>query len=276
MLVTMVAFAGAQYHGGPPVYEQQQQQPQYEVEQYQEPQEYQQPRPRSFQQPRAYQPPEQSLPIPAILMHKQALSTDGAFNYAFSADNGLKQGETIAPDGSRQGQYSYVDPTGNTIKVRYVADKNGFRVIEGDHLPQPPSVPAPAAPQYSAPRPAPAYRPPQQTYSPPPQAYSPPPQQAYSAPPSPPPQAYNPPPQAYNPPPPPPPPQYRAEPAPQYQSPRSPTLTSLGGQQGPQVFQSTAPATFPQAQPQRYNAGPRQAEKEPHSFGGGYAFEFGG
>lgn len=39
--------------------------------------------------------------LPLILMHKQALSQDGQFNYAFAADNGLKQGESISPDGSR-------------------------------------------------------------------------------------------------------------------------------------------------------------------------------
>lgn len=37
-----------------------------------------------------------------ILNHKQALGTDGSFNYAFNADNGIQQGESINPDGSRQ------------------------------------------------------------------------------------------------------------------------------------------------------------------------------
>ncbi|KAL1461717.1 hypothetical protein WDU94_013589 [Cyamophila willieti] len=54
-------------------------------------------------------------------MHKQALGTDGTFNYAFAADNGLKQGESINPDGTRIGAYSYVDPNGQTISVKYSA-----------------------------------------------------------------------------------------------------------------------------------------------------------
>lgn len=61
--------------------------------------------------------------FPQILMHKQALGTDGTFNYAFAADNGLKQGESINPDGTRIGAYSYVDPDGQTISVKYSAGK---------------------------------------------------------------------------------------------------------------------------------------------------------
>ncbi|XP_039282103.1 uncharacterized protein LOC111059889 isoform X2 [Nilaparvata lugens] len=87
-------------------------------------------------------------PLPLILMHKQALTHDGNFNYVFAADNGLKQGETISPDGSRQGSYSYVDPSGKTISVKYTAGKDGFKILEGDHIPKP--VPAlPVAPAYT-------------------------------------------------------------------------------------------------------------------------------
>ncbi|RZF32974.1 hypothetical protein LSTR_LSTR008687 [Laodelphax striatellus] len=87
-------------------------------------------------------------PLPLILMHKQALTHDGNFNYVFAADNGLKQGETISPDGSRQGSYSYVDPSGKTISVKYTAGKDGFKILEGDHIPKP--VPAlPVAPSYA-------------------------------------------------------------------------------------------------------------------------------
>ncbi|XP_059486870.1 endocuticle structural glycoprotein SgAbd-2-like [Neocloeon triangulifer] len=83
-----------------------------------------------------------------ILSHKQALGHDGSFKYSFAADNGLQQGESIAPDGSRVGSYSYVDPKGKTITVHYTADKNGFHV-QGDHLPKPvqPIHPVPATPQ---------------------------------------------------------------------------------------------------------------------------------
>ncbi|XP_014248458.1 cuticle protein 2-like [Cimex lectularius] len=77
-------------------------------------------------------------PPPAILMHKQALTQDGAFNFVFAAENGLKQGETIAPDGTRTGAYSYVDPSGQTVSVKYSAGKDGFKIIEGSHVPKTP------------------------------------------------------------------------------------------------------------------------------------------
>ncbi|KAI5705772.1 hypothetical protein M8J76_001687 [Diaphorina citri] len=76
--------------------------------------------------------------FPQILMHKQALGTDGTFNYAFAADNGLKQGESINPDGTRIGAYSYVDPNGQTISVKYSAGKEGFKILQGDHIPRAP------------------------------------------------------------------------------------------------------------------------------------------
>lgn len=73
---------------------------------------------------------------PQILSHKQSLNHDGNFKYAFAAENGLLQGETIAPDGSRTGAYAYVDPTGRKITVKYKAGKEGFKILEGDHIPK--------------------------------------------------------------------------------------------------------------------------------------------
>lgn len=35
------------------------------------------------------------------------------------------------------GSYSYMDPEGNIITLRYIADENGFQP-QGDHLPVPP------------------------------------------------------------------------------------------------------------------------------------------
>lgn len=76
--------------------------------------------------------------LPAILMHKQALQEDGGFQYAFAADNGLRQGESIRPDGSRTGAYSYTDPDGKEISVKYTAGRDGFRIVQGDHVPKAP------------------------------------------------------------------------------------------------------------------------------------------
>lgn len=79
-------------------------------------------------------------------MHKQAQTHDGGFKYAFAAENGLAQGEAIAPDGSRTGGYSYIDPNGKKITVKYTAGKDGFKILEGDHIPRAPQpVPAVAA-----------------------------------------------------------------------------------------------------------------------------------
>lgn len=99
----------------------------------------------------------QRTPPPQILTHKQALNHDGNFKYLFTSENGLAQGESIAPDGSRNGGYSYVDPTGRKISVKYTAGKEGFRILEADHLPK---APQPIAPLPAAQSPVPqAYRP---------------------------------------------------------------------------------------------------------------------
>lgn len=88
-------------------------------------------------------------------MHKQAQNHDGGFKYAFAAENGLAQGESIAPDGTRTGGYTYVDPNGKKISVKYTAGKEGFKILEGDHIPRAPLPVAPVAPQqpsYTAPQ----------------------------------------------------------------------------------------------------------------------------
>ncbi|KAJ8921974.1 hypothetical protein NQ315_008611 [Exocentrus adspersus] len=119
------------------------------------------PSPTPQYQPRQYDDSEQyyqrTPPPPQILTHKQALNHDGNFKYLFTSENGLAQGESIAPDGSRNGGYSYVDPTGRKISVKYTAGKEGFRILEADHLPKAPQpiAPLPAA-QNQVPQ---AYRP---------------------------------------------------------------------------------------------------------------------
>ena len=44
--------------------------------------------------------------------------------------------EKITADGERIGQYSYIDNDGKTITVKYTAGKDGFRILEGDHVPR--------------------------------------------------------------------------------------------------------------------------------------------
>merc|ERR1719312_1511240 len=48
-------------------------------------------------------------------------------------DLGIHQ--DVADDGVVTGQYSFTDPEGNTHFVRYVADDDGFRVLESNAVP---------------------------------------------------------------------------------------------------------------------------------------------
>merc|ERR1711890_162769 len=43
--------------------------------------------------------------------------------------------EESGGNNERIGQYSYVDDKGKTITVKYSAGVNGFRILEGDHIP---------------------------------------------------------------------------------------------------------------------------------------------
>uniref|UniRef100_A0A2A4K0W7 Uncharacterized protein n=1 Tax=Heliothis virescens TaxID=7102 RepID=A0A2A4K0W7_HELVI len=74
----------------------------------------------------------------AILHHKQSLTSDGAFRFEYASDNGLAAGEQIEPDGSRVGAYQYKDPSGQLVKLKYRAGKDGFQILEGSHLPKSP------------------------------------------------------------------------------------------------------------------------------------------
>ncbi|XP_065353315.1 activating signal cointegrator 1 complex subunit 2 homolog [Cloeon dipterum] len=69
----------------------------------------------------------------------------------YRTDDGHQRSEATDGQGNVRGEYSYVDPNGKTITVKYTAGKDGFKV-EGDHLPKAPAVPqapAPAAPQWN-------------------------------------------------------------------------------------------------------------------------------
>ncbi|XP_052754287.1 uncharacterized protein LOC113519266 isoform X2 [Galleria mellonella] len=78
-----------------------------------------------------------------ILHHKQALSSEGSFRFEYASDNGLAAGEVIEPDGSRVGSYQYKDPSGQIVKLKYKAGKDGFQILEGSHLPKSPEPVAP-------------------------------------------------------------------------------------------------------------------------------------
>merc|ERR1711892_1521495 len=61
---------------------------------------------------------------------------DGRFGSAYAQEDGSVFREETSADGERVGQYSYIDNDGKTITVRYTAGKDGFRILEGDHVPE--------------------------------------------------------------------------------------------------------------------------------------------
>ena len=59
----------------------------------------------------------------AILQEARYLSGDGSFGSAYVQDDGSEFKEETDAEGTRKGQYSYVDPTGKKITVQYTAGK---------------------------------------------------------------------------------------------------------------------------------------------------------
>merc|ERR1711899_188763 len=73
----------------------------------------------------------------AKILKEQRFDTgDGRFGSAFAQEDGTVFREETTADGERIGQYSYIDENGETITVRYTAGKDGFRILEGNHIPE--------------------------------------------------------------------------------------------------------------------------------------------
>jgi len=70
-----------------------------------------------------------------ILKEQRFNAGDGRFGSAFAQEDGIVYREETTADGERVGQYSYIDNDGKTITVRYTAGKDGFRILEGAHVP---------------------------------------------------------------------------------------------------------------------------------------------
>ncbi|KAL0808370.1 hypothetical protein ABMA28_012852 [Loxostege sticticalis] len=104
------------------------------------------PAPPVYPKPEPWRPPYQLTKEQqaAILHHKQALTSEGSFQFEYASDNGLAAGEVIQPDGSRIGGYQYKDPSGQIVKLKYKAGKEGFQILEGSHIPK---SPEPVPPQ---------------------------------------------------------------------------------------------------------------------------------
>merc|ERR1712098_167890 len=83
------------------------------------------------------QVPAEPLDVAAarILKEQRYNAGDGRFGSAYAQEDGTVSREETSADGERMGQYSYIDTQGNTVTVRYTAGKDGFRILEGDHVP---------------------------------------------------------------------------------------------------------------------------------------------
>merc|ERR1712209_19868 len=71
-----------------------------------------------------------------ILKEQRFNAGDGRHGAAFAQQDGTVFREESTADGERIGQYPYIDQDGNTITVRYTAGKDGFRILEGAHIPE--------------------------------------------------------------------------------------------------------------------------------------------
>ncbi|XP_063610592.1 cuticle protein CP14.6-like [Penaeus indicus] len=82
-----------------------------------------------------------------ILKDDRVQEDDGTYSFDFETGNGISFSQAGSPDGDedaviKAGEYSYTAPDGTEIRLRFVADDNGFQP-EGDHLPVAPEFPHP-------------------------------------------------------------------------------------------------------------------------------------
>lgn len=94
----------------------------------------------------AQQPPYPNPEASAQIVRQSSDSSpDGSYNYAYETSNGIyadEQGYPKSPEIlAAQGQFQYLAPDGQVLRVTYTADENGFQP-QGAHLPTPPPVPA--------------------------------------------------------------------------------------------------------------------------------------
>ena len=102
-----------------------------------------------------------------ILKEQRFNAGDGRAGSAFATENEIVFREESDASGNRIGQYSYIGEDGKTYTVKYSAGKDGFRILDGAHIPstgegaapfvaeEPEDLPAVPAQRAPAPRPAP-------------------------------------------------------------------------------------------------------------------------
>jgi len=89
-----------------------------------------------------------------ILKEQRFNSGDGRTGSAFATEDGTIFREETDAEGNRKGQYSYIGDDGKVITVKYVAGKDGFRIIEGDHIQATGQDAAAFNPDFESPNPA--------------------------------------------------------------------------------------------------------------------------
>jgi len=97
-----------------------------------------------------------------ILKEQRFNAGDGRFGAAYAQEDGVVFREETGAGGERIGQYSYIDQDGKTITVKYSAGVDGFRILEGAHIPNGANGQNSAAHDPNYREPAPAARPVQQ------------------------------------------------------------------------------------------------------------------
>merc|ERR1712126_259343 len=70
-----------------------------------------------------------------ILQEQRFNAGAGKFGAAYAQEDGVVFREESSGNNERIGQYSYIDDKGKTITVKCSAGINGFRILEGDHIP---------------------------------------------------------------------------------------------------------------------------------------------
>ena len=70
-----------------------------------------------------------------ILKEQRFNAGDGRAGSAFATEDGTIFKEEADINGNRIGQYSYIGDDGQTYTVRYSAGKDGFRILDGAHIP---------------------------------------------------------------------------------------------------------------------------------------------
>jgi len=99
-----------------------------------------------------------------ILKEQRFNAGDGRAGSAFATEDGTIFKEEADADGNRIGQYSYIGDDGQTYTVRYSAGVDGFRILDGSHIPSTGQDAAPYDADYeetvaAQPAPQPAARP---------------------------------------------------------------------------------------------------------------------